>query len=56
MTVYLSKPGGRVVLQARAEGNGAIGDLTIELEPGESAFGRHWDEWDRLPEGAYEVN
>lgn len=56
MTVYLTKPKGRIVLMARAEGDGAIGDLEIEVKPGESAFGRSRDEWAKLPEGPYEVS
>ncbi len=55
MTIYLTKGPGYVLLQARAEGEGAIGDMTAELHPGDKAFGRTFDEWNALPDGPYEV-
>jgi hypothetical protein len=56
MTIYLTKPDGRVILMARAEGdNGMIGDALWEVRPGESAFGRTHAEWSALPEGRHEV-
>jgi hypothetical protein len=56
VTVFLLKPDARVILKARAEGPGAVGDLVIELWPGESAFGRTYYDWRALPEGPHEVD
>jgi hypothetical protein len=58
VTVYLTKSAGSVVLMARAENSvtGTIGDLVIELHPGESALGKSYAEWDALPEGRHEID
>ena len=47
MTIYVSvdKENSVVQLMARAEGDGIIGDFVDEVRPGESAFGRTYDEW-----------
>jgi hypothetical protein len=56
VTVYLTKSPGVITLQARAEGQGAIGDLARDLRPGESAFGKTYEQWAKLPEGAHETD
>ena len=56
MTVYLVRSEGRVTFQARAESAGVLGDVTIELEPGQSVFGKSYEEWASLPDGPYRVD
>jgi hypothetical protein len=51
--VYMHKEGSLICFQATAEGDGMIGDLNHQIGPGESAFGRSYDEWAALPGGAY---
>lgn len=55
MKVYLTKGPAWVLLQARAEGAEAIGDMTTEIRPGESAFGKTYEEWRSLPEGPHQI-
>jgi hypothetical protein len=51
MTVFLSKRDGAILLQVRAEGPGLLGDLVRELRPGDSAFGKSYEEWDQETPG-----
>ena len=55
MTVYLSKHGGRVLLRARAESPGIVGDFVQEVRPGDVVFGRTYAEWLATAEGPVEV-
>lgn len=54
MTLFLSKWDGHVILRARAESDGIIGDAQWELEPGQIVFGKTYEEWSALPAGSYE--
>jgi hypothetical protein len=55
VTIYLTKFNDLVVLMARAEDDESIGDLIVEVKPGESAFGRSYAAWAALPGGPHEV-
>jgi len=57
MPVCMSKTEGRIYFALRAEGEGGIiGDLFRDIGPGESAFGRSYDEWAALPAGAFKID
>jgi hypothetical protein len=56
MTVYLTKASTLIVLQARAESPDALGDLVIELRPGDEALGKTYDEWRALPDGPHQID
>jgi hypothetical protein len=53
MTVYVSIGAGVILLRVRAEAAGTLGDLTFEVRPGESAFGKGYDEWIALGSGPH---
>jgi hypothetical protein len=55
MTVYVSRLDHRIVLQIRADGPDAIGDLTHFLKRGESAWGKTYEDWAKLPDGPVEI-
>lgn len=61
MKVFALKfPDGMVLLRSRAEGDGVVGDLVIEVFPGGSALGKSYDEWaaeavEERPAGAARV-
>lgn len=57
MTVFLTvdKDAGTVHVQARAEGDGAVGDLVREIKPGESFLGWSYDELVKLGDGQHEL-
>ncbi len=55
MTVFVSKYDGHILFRARAEGPGAVGDLVVEIKPGESAFGKAYEEWTALPSGRHDI-
>ncbi len=58
MTVYLSRADGLVVIQAIAESadGDTVGELTLEVHPGESALGKSYAEWVGMPEGPVDVD
>jgi hypothetical protein len=56
MTIYMSKIEGRIYFAGRPGGEGLIGDLFRDIGPGEVAFGKSYDEWAALPEGAHEID
>lgn len=45
MQVFVGKQPDQVTLQIRAEGQGTIGDVTIDVRPGETFLGRPFEEW-----------
>lgn len=55
MKVFVSKSIHRIRFLARGESQEVIGDLTQEIGPGQSAFGRSYDEWSKLPAGEHDV-
>jgi hypothetical protein len=56
VTVFVSIFDEVIYLQARAEGSDAVGDLTLEVRPGQSALGKTYDEWTELGPGAHEID
>lgn len=42
-------------LLIRAEGPGAIGDCTVEINPGETTFGKTFEDWSNTPSGPLDV-
>lgn len=56
VTVHLRKSDGLISLRVRAEGEGALGDAQFDVRPGESMFGKSYDEWAALPDGPHEVS
>lgn len=57
MTVFIDKdPQLRIVtLLVRAEGPDMIGDMFIDIRPGDSAFDRTYEEWMQSNEESIEV-
>lgn len=61
MTVFLTEEPGGVLIQARAEAPGVVGDLTRLVVPGEAFLGLGYEEWLDLartppgPDGGWEV-
>jgi hypothetical protein len=47
--------GGRIVLHARAENGGTIGDAYSEIEPGRKWFGLHYDDFAKAGAGVVVV-
>jgi hypothetical protein len=57
MVLHLVKPEpDRLELHARSESDRTIGDACWEVRPGDSAFGRTFEEWQALAEGPHEVS
>lgn len=57
MTVYVTKEeDGTVLILARAEGDGMIGDMFHEVFPGGSAFGKTYEEWLALCPGKVDLD
>jgi hypothetical protein len=56
MTIFLNKPGNRVIVSASGGGGDEPRATTIhEIGPGWRVFGRTYEEWLALPEGAHET-
>ncbi len=49
MTIFITKLDDLIVLHARAEGpGGMVGDITRRVRPGESEFGKTYEEWQAI--------
>jgi len=57
LPVYLHRDGDSVIIRVRAESEDGdiIGDLTVEVRPGQDAMGKTYDEWAALPDGSIEI-
>jgi hypothetical protein len=55
MKVFVSKSANEVWVQIRAEGQGAIGDLTQVIKSDGSFLGHPYEWWVELPEGEHDV-
>ena len=55
MTVFVTHKDSIVVVQARAEGPGIIGDAVWTVKPGGSLLGHPYERWAALPIGRNEV-
>lgn len=55
MKVFLSSGGDVFLVRARAEGGGALGDLVVEVRPGDSFLGHTYDDLAALGEGAHDL-
>jgi hypothetical protein len=58
MIVYLSRADDLVIIQAIAEAadGDMVGELTLEVRPGESAMGIPYAEWAEMPDGPVDVD
>jgi hypothetical protein len=54
LIIYMRREGDRICFQARAEGDGLVGDLNHDIGPGESAYNWSYREWAAAEEGQYE--
>ena len=54
MKAFLSKVDGGVMVQARLEGDGIIGDVTRVVAPGEDFFDLSYDELAAMGDGEHE--
>lgn len=57
MTVFVARDSESqvVMLSVRAEGSGMLGDMFVDVHPGEIAFGKTYDEWTAVDLGSAEV-
>jgi len=55
MTVFVAKGDRIVIVQARAESDGIIGDATWTVKPGEYLMGHPYEWWAALPIGRNEI-
>jgi hypothetical protein len=56
VTIFLNKPGTRVIVSASGGGGDEPRATTVqEIGPGWRMFGRTYEEWLALPEGAHET-
>jgi hypothetical protein len=53
--VFTRKDGVVVTIMARAEGDDAIGDMILDLEPGQSFLGHPHEFWAALPDGEHDA-
>jgi len=53
MDVYTSRRPGHVLIRARLDQAGDIGDMFVDLRPGQSALGLTYDQWRRLKDGRH---
>lgn len=58
MTVFVAKYPEEltIVLLIRAEGGGRLGDLIQEIHPGDTAFGKTYEEWSETPGPSVEID
>jgi tryptophan synthase beta subunit len=55
VTVFISRIGSEIQIQARGEAGAVIGDLTALVGPGQTAWGKTYEFWQKLPSGQNEV-
>lgn len=55
MTVFLSDAGDGILVMARPEGEGVVGDLVVKVSEGQSFMGWSFDELKALGEGEHEI-
>lgn len=57
MTVFVSREPNQeaVVLLVRAEGSSMLGDLVLDVRPGESALGKSYEQWAALKSDHIEI-
>jgi len=55
VNVFINKHKDVVIVLARAESPGIIGDAVWTIKPGESALGHSYDWWAKQPPGKLEI-
>lgn len=56
MNFYLLHHGGNIIIEARAEGAGMLGDFSEQIAPGQMFLGNTFAELYKLGEGEHDIN
>lgn len=56
MIVFVSASDGALTLRVRGESGEAVGDIAIDLRPGEAALGKTYEQWAELGPGAHRID